>query len=282
MPELPEVEVHARRLARWTGGLEVAAVRVADFAAVRTRMSTTTADAHPDGERALRGLVGAVSAGTWRVGKRLGWRFGAAAPQLLVHLGMTGRWVRRPQAEEPPRWGRIGLVFGDTAVWFVDTRRFGCVVPLTPDQLDDAMTRDLGPDALVPLAPEALAARFAKTRSPIKVALMDQARLAGLGNIHAAEALWRARVHPATRADQVTAEGWSALAAVIPAWLAQVVRDEDGDDDVVYMTDGGADNPFAVYARADQACIRCGSAIDRAVLGGRSTFWCPTCQPPTP
>lgn len=278
MPELPEVEVHARRLDRWTRGRRVDAVHLPDPAAVRGTMSTRPSDAHPDGPALVARLVGTTSAGTVRRGKRLGWRFADPDAALLVHLGMTGRWVRRAAADEPPRFARIGLTFNGQTSWFLDSRRFGCVVPLDPATLDAAMTDGLGPDALDPLPPDELAARVGRGRTAIKHALMDQARLAGLGNIHAVEALWRARIHPGQPANRLEPAAWEALAAAIPAQLADVVRDEDGDDDVVYVSDGG-DNPFAVYGREGEACPRCGAAVARAVTGGRATFWCPGCQP---
>jgi formamidopyrimidine-DNA glycosylase len=274
MPELPEVEIARRQLARWGEGRRVREVIARDAAAIRRGLSTRPSDALPGGAEAVaRALVGATAGAPARLGKRIGWRFGEAG--LLVHLGMSGKWVRR---EEPPPHARLGLSFHDVdgAAWFVDPRRFGCVALVPADGLDAALADGLGPDAL-DAAPDGpgLAARLAGRR-PIKVALLDQARLAGVGNIHAVEALWRAGISPHTPCESLDAAAWARLAQAIPAQLRWTVEAEEADE-IAYVNEGAA-NPFAVYARAGTPCRRCGAAIASAILGGRSTFWCPACQ----
>ena len=108
--------------------------------------------------------------------------------------------------------------------------------------------------------------------------MLDQTCLAGLGNIHAAEALWRAGLHPWTPVSVVPLATWEALARAIPNQLAQALSEIPVVDSFVYVTEGG-DNPFAVYGREGQPCRRCGVAVQRALQSGRSTFWCPVCQP---
>ncbi|MEQ1567017.1 MAG: DNA-formamidopyrimidine glycosylase family protein [Myxococcota bacterium] len=275
MPELPEVEVCRRQLTRWTAGRTLLDVAVRDPAVVRGTLSTRPSDKLPDGETQVRALVGATSTAVSRYGKRLGWTFGDRA--LVAHLGMTGHWVWRAPGDEPPPSTRIGLTFDTGTAWYVDGRRFGCVVPLDAADLDATLRAGCGPDALAePLDPDTLRARVS-SRKPVKVALMEQDRLAGLGNIHAAEALFRARVSPRLRADALTADQWAALAAAIVAQLQGAVDAEDSDE-LVYVNLGGP-NPFAVYGRAGEPCPVCGTPIATDEQGGRTTYLCPTCQP---
>lgn len=273
MPELPEVEAHRRLLDRYATGRRLVDVVVVDPGAVRPRRSTRPSAG--GAAAALRPAIGGVFGPPLRIGKRLGWPVGEVG--LEVHLGMTGHWVRR-SGDEVPRFARLGLRLDDGAtLWFTDARRFGCVVPHPRDGLRDAVQAGLGPDALdAALDGPALAARF-RTPRPIKVALLDQARLAGLGNIHAVEALFLAGLHPDTPCDSIDAEGWSRLAAAIPRQLRDGLADL-GDDEIRYLSEG-AENPFRVYGRAGLPCPVCGTPVARAVRAGRTTTWCPRCQP---
>ncbi|RME28388.1 MAG: hypothetical protein D6798_02510 [Deltaproteobacteria bacterium] len=271
MPELPEVEIARRQLARRVAGRRLDEVIVRDPQAIRGDWSTRPRDALPDGPARLAALVGAEAGEPMRHGKRLGWPFPPGG--LLIHLGMSGAWV---PGEEPPH-ARVGLRFGDAVWWFRDPRRFGALIPCPAARLADRLAAGLGPDALLAALPgPALAARF-RTRAAIKVALMDQGRLAGLGNIHAAEALFRARIHPAIPANALSDDQWEALSRAIVDQLRDAI-DAQQDGELVYLTEGGP-NPFAVYGREGEPCPRCGTPIARIALGGRSTFYCPRCQP---
>lgn len=271
MPELPEVEANRRLLAPFAGR-RVTAVHLPDPTSVRPALSTRSKDA--GGAERLTSLVGAVADLPTRRGKRLGWTFGPHG--LLAHLGMTGRFVI---ADEAPRWAKVGITFDDgRSVWFVDPRRFGCVVPLSAAQVAGALAEGLGPDALdEPQSGPQLAARFETPRA-IKVALLDQDRLAGMGNIHAVEALWRAHLHPDTRCVDLDAKAWSALAKAITAQLHHGLALVEADG-IAYLSDGVITNPFEVYGRAGEPCRRCGGRIQGETRAGRSTFWCPSCQP---
>jgi len=278
MPELPEVEIARRSLARWAAGRRVEAVRVPDPGAIRTHLSTRPSDALPDGPaRLARSLVGARAEVPRRHGKRLGWAFTDPGAAVLAHLGMSGRFVHGDRTGTF-RHGRLALDLDDgTTVWFVDPRRFGGFTPIAPERLTEAIAEGLGPDALADrLSADALRERLAGRRA-IKVALLDQAKIAGVGNIQAAEVLWRARVHPEARATDLDEDAWERLAAVIPAQLERVVAAED-DGELRYLQEAWVDNPFEVYGRVDQPCPRCATPIARAVQAGRATFWCPGCQ----
>ena len=119
--------------------------------------------------------------------------------------------------------------------------------------------------------------RLAKTKRPLKIALMDQALIAGLGNIHAAEALWRAKVSPFVRADEITHAQATKLAAGIHAGIRFALDDASGAEEIVYVEEGG-DNPFHVYDRGGDPCRRCRTTIEKKTQGGRTTYWCPRCQ----
>lgn len=274
MPELPEVEVARRQLTRWGRGRAVREVLLIDPRVVAGRGSRGAAWDEGEAARALQAARGAWVVGPRR-GKRLGLRVGEGA--WCVHLGMTGRWVRQPVGAPPPRGARVGFVWDDGQVgWLVDDRRFARLNP-TPD-LERAVEEDLGPDALTPLSGSDLAARLGD-RGALKTLLMDQRRLAGLGNIHAAEALHRAGLSPFATPGDLDAADWGRLARAIHAQMEGAVAETDAEE-VAYLSDGRhVANPFQVYGRAGQPCSTCGAPIARRVQGGRSTFWCPRCQP---
>jgi formamidopyrimidine-DNA glycosylase len=273
MPELPEVEVARRQLARWAEGRVLSAVRIEDPGVVRPRWSTRPSDGLVDGAERLAPIVGVVAPAPIRHGKRLGWELGPVG--LGIHLGMTGRLMRVAGDAVPPH-GRFAVRVEGDWLWLEDSRRFGCVVPVASGSLRALLTDGLGPDALLEPPDGPGLQRACGGRRPIKVALMDQSKLAGVGNIQAVEALFLARIAPARRADTLSADEWAALARAIPAQLARTIGFTDADE-VQYVTRGG-DNPFSVYGRAEQACPRCGAPIATDRHSGRATFWCPGCQ----
>jgi formamidopyrimidine-DNA glycosylase len=277
MPELPEVEVGRRQLERWATGRSLESVHIVDRAVVRRSMSTKPSDALPDGPEQVQSLVGQTAGRPVRHGKRLGWSFGRRG--LLCHFGMTGHWIRRPTGETPPQNSRIGLGIGGATLWYVDSRRWGCVVVVESSEIEDALRSGVGPDAL----DEALGAselrKRVQSRKPIKVALMEQERLAGLGNIHAAEACFRAKVLPGKQANTLADPEWEALAPSIVDQLRFAIDAEGGGarDDFQYVNLGGP-NPFSVYARTGEPCPVCATKITSEDMSGRTTYWCPNCQ----
>jgi formamidopyrimidine-DNA glycosylase len=276
MPELPEVEAHRRRLERWGAGRRIRRVDVRDRAAIRRGTSTRPSDADPEGADRLAGLTDVVMGPVARHGKRLG--FTAGDVGVLAHLGMTGRFVWRDAATAA---ARIVLHFDDGAVSFEDTRRFGAWAVVDPRELPVRLAAGHGPDALItPLDGPALADRLGGARA-LHPALLDQARVAGIGNIHAAEALWRARIAPDRAAATLSASDWARLASEVLAQLRENVDALGDEGDVAYLSQG-AENPFAVYGRAGAPCPRCGARIVRNALGGRSVYACPACQPGDP
>jgi formamidopyrimidine-DNA glycosylase len=276
VPELPEVEHAARTIRRLALGRRVEAVALDARAARLFR---------PDGPDAFRRAVaGARLLEVARHGKQLlltlrprgGGRLGVNA-----HLGMTGLWTGGPAAP-PPRHARLSLdLDGGVRLHYDDPRMFGRL-RLVPGADFAALPEiaALGPDPVHHgLDAAGLAAGLGRTRRPVKVALLDQSLLAGVGNIHASEACWRARLDPRRRADRLAPAEVAALVRGLRASFRLALARLDGPGEVVYIEAGG-ENPFHVYDRAGARCRHpgCGGAVRRIVQAQRSTYYCPRCQ----
>lgn len=267
MPELPEVEFCRRTLERWTRGRRVTGVELIDPRSVRARREDRPSAGHPDGAARLRAVVAGVPEAPIRHGKRLLWPFGARA--LLLHLGMTGKWSR---GERPPH-AKVGLTLDDgAALWFSDPRLLGGIVPTTRAEGEPMLHEGLGPDAWHDPFPRI------RGRRAIKVALLDQSVVAGLGNLHAAEALWRAGIHPERSADDLDDRAHAGLAAGVRAQLETVLGWFGDEEHITYVEERGAPNPFPLYQRGGEPCPRCGGPIGKFTQAGRTTWWCPGCQ----
>jgi formamidopyrimidine-DNA glycosylase len=279
VPELPEVEVARRYLARFCAGRTVRRVVVHEARSVR-----------PRGAQALAGLRGARFVAFDRRGKHLLLTLvrGRAPIGLWSHLGMTGKWVRRQPDEPPPRFSRVELHLDrGEVVHYADLRLFGRLTLVErADFASIPVLAALGPDPLHDgLDGPALAARIGRSRRPLKIALMDQTAIAGLGNIQVSEALHRAGLDPRRRADTLTAVEVGRLARSILASVRQTLTRFEREvlgpraSDVRYVEEPGTPNPFRVYGRAGERCPRCRQGkIARLVQGGRATFFCPRCQ----
>jgi formamidopyrimidine-DNA glycosylase len=275
MPELPEVEFARRCWERWASKRRVTAVTASASRVLR-----------PAAPRSLQALRGAAFDSFERRGKNL--LFGARGARgrigLWSHLGMTGKWLRR-KGSELPRFSRAAVTLDDGSVLhYCDMRLFGRLGVVPGARWEEvAELRGLGPDPLVDgVDRRRLAERLGRLKTPIKVALLDQGLLAGIGNIQAVEALHRAGIDPRRPARSLTAAEVSRLAAGIRrslnATLSRFERAVGEDGDIAYVEEGAA-NPFAVYDRAGARCPRCRrGVITRIVQAGRSTFFCPRCQ----
>jgi formamidopyrimidine-DNA glycosylase len=177
---------------------------------------------------------------------------------LLVHLRMTG-WFEFSQ----PKKYRLALHAGTSSAYFADSRRFGMVELLAPAELAERLGR-LGPE---PFASDL--ATLKRTTRPVKVALLDQSLIAGIGNIYACESLWRARLNPRRRADRLRREELRRLRRGVVSALRKGINYGPRIFEV---------QEFYVYDRAGQPCRRCGALIRRFVQAQRSTFFCPVCQ----
>jgi formamidopyrimidine-DNA glycosylase len=275
MPELPEVELAARNLRRWAQGRRVLAVEW-DPAARRIFRPVPPA-------AFARAVEGARLAAVDRIGKHLLLRLERARAQVgvLAHLGMTGKWVRREEPAPPPRHSRARLRLEDGAVLhYQDPRLFGRLRVVEGARFDEVPEiAALGPDPLTEgIDPAVLGEGLARSRLPVKVRLLDQSLLPGVGNIHASEACFRARIDPRRPARAVAPREVKALARAVLASFRMTLEAEDGPE-ITYVEEPGAANPFLVYAREGERCPRCRRArLRRIVQAQRSTFFCPACQ----
>ncbi len=273
MPELPEVEIVRRKLAPVLEGATIEHAEIVDPRLTRPVEPAEVAEA----------LVGETIASVERRGKYLLWRL-ASGRTLVVHLRMTGSFRHAPAGELPVDAHRRARLELDTGVelGYRDVRRFGTWELLDPDHLRPYFTGRLGPE---PLAGSFSAARLgalaAGRRLPVKSFLLDQRRLAGVGNIYADEALWRSRIHPRRPAGELDPDELARLHRSVRAALRRGVELQ-GSTLREYTTPDGESgrmqHEFRVYGRTGEPCDRCGTAIERTVVGGRGTWFCPTCQ----
>ncbi|MFT3787221.1 MAG: bifunctional DNA-formamidopyrimidine glycosylase/DNA-(apurinic or apyrimidinic site) lyase [Tepidisphaeraceae bacterium] len=196
--------------------------------------------------------------------------------RFFIHLGMTGQLkVVEAERERQPHTHLIAPLDDGRELRFVDPRRFGEI-----RWLSDGDHRDLGPEPLTMRA-TVFGRQLARTRRAIKTALLDQKLVAGIGNIYADEALFAARIHPLRVASALSAVEVRTLSRAIKRTLSRAIR-AGGSTLRDYVDATGAAGSFQklhrVYDRAGQKCIRCRSTIERIVLGGRSTCFCPSCQ----
>jgi formamidopyrimidine-DNA glycosylase len=273
MPELPEVETVARSLRPHLVGRRVLGVetsglplrRAVDAEALRAATKGARFDAV---ERRAKYLLLGLSRGH----------------VVVAHLGMTGRFIVAPQAT--PRPQHTHVVFrldGEEELRYVDARRFGVLGVVPRARLDESPElAAVGVDPLTEAFTAAwLTAELAGSRRDVKQFLLDQGRVAGLGNIYVSEALHVAGISPRRRADQVGPLRAGRLHAAIRNVLVAAVerrgttlRDYvDADGEL-----GDNQNHLAVYGREGEPCRRCGGRVKRLVQGARSTFYCPGCQ----
>jgi formamidopyrimidine-DNA glycosylase len=260
MPELPEVEAALEFLRTRVRGRAIARVRLL-HPALQRRLT----------QAQLRALEGARIARVERRGKHqlLHLEDGRV---LHAHFRMNGDWALADTAAPLPRFARAAIDLDDaTSVIFVDSRALG-TIDLHPAGVD--LDLGLGPDAADPeWTAEQLADELARRRGPIKPALLDQRLVAGLGNIYAAESLWRARISPFSPCNAIPRARVVALRKAIAAVLQRATGSRYTDDDTVTLD---------VYDRESLPCRRCRTPIERAVQAGRSTYFCPSCQPREP
>lgn len=261
MPELPEVEAARRLLERVARGRTIDRLQLL-HPALRKRLSP----------RAARSLHGARIQGVERRGKHqlLHLDDGRA---LHVHFRMSGDW-KSGSADHPlPRHARAVLRFSDgTRLALVDPRALSTV---TLHDTGDAALPALGLEPMDPaLTISTLGTALSTRRAPIKPVLLDQRVVAGLGNIYAAEALWRARIDPRAPASSLGPARRTRLLEAMREVMARALRDP-----ARYSADDGSTR-FDVYDREGCPCPRCGGSIRRITQAGRSTYYCPRCQRP--
>jgi len=273
MPELPEVETVRAQLEPVLTGRRFERVEIRDPRLVRPYEPAEVA-AELEGER-----VAAVE----RRGKYLIVRF-ESDRVLLIHLRMTGSLRHSGDGldEDPHRRAVVKLDDGSD-VAYRDVRRFGTWLVLEPGELAPYLATRVGDEPLDALFTAArLGERLAKRRAPIKAALLDQRTLAGMGNIYVDEALWRARINPLRPAESLDRKELQRLHKAIRATLEAGIARQGSTLRDYALPDGSSgsmQDEFKVYGRGGEPCDRCGTPIAKTRLGGRGTWFCPTCQP---
>jgi formamidopyrimidine-DNA glycosylase len=270
VPELPEVETIARGLAKAVTGKTIAAVTVA-------MRKVAVAPQGVSFESALAG-DGVVSVG--RRGKYVTIDL-SSGRRLVVHLRMTGRLIVQSSGySEPYPYTHVVLAFTDgSRLSFADVRQFGRMRLLAAGDPWDA---DGGVEPLSEgFTSEAFVSMLDGRRTRIKSFLLDQSRIAGVGNIYACEALWEAGIRPSRPACKISKPARRRLHDAIRHVLTRSIeaRGTSVDDYVdAEGLKGGFQNQLAVYGRLGEPCPRCGKPIVRTVIGQRGTWWCRGCQ----
>jgi formamidopyrimidine-DNA glycosylase len=269
MPELPEVETIKNELAPCVVGRRIVRVELPWEGIVREPTAT---------ELCAR-LTGRQITDISRRGKYL--FFGLKdAETLVIHLKMSGALLLKPANAGGEKYIRAILYLDNgTAVFFRDPRKFGRMW-LIADCGD--ITDGLGPEPLEPgFTAIVLAKRLERHTAPIKAALLDQGLIAGIGNMYADEALFEARLHPLQRANSLSPDGLSRLYRAIRFVLEAGIKNKGASVINYYRPDGNpgsAHLEFRVAHRGGKSCPLCGTPIERIVVRGRGSYFCPRCQ----
>ena len=279
MPELPEVETMRRGIARIVGR------RIASVAFPRSRVRPISVEPRPATVTAR--LVGRTVAGVHRRGKRIVIEIAPGSGDerrwLAIEPRMTGLMLL--VAPPSPEHVRMAVEFAGCRgpLLFWDPRGLGTVRLFDDAGLERACgPHRHGPDGLV-VAGDELAATLGRSRRAVKVALLDQRAVAGIGNIYAAEILFRCGLDPRSRCRRLTRDHWRRIADETRRVLAEAVRHEGSSiGDETYRTADSRAGRFQkrhrVYGREGKPCGGCGGEIVRIVQAQRATFFCPTCQ----
>jgi formamidopyrimidine-DNA glycosylase len=278
MPELPEVETVVRGLRAALPGRRILSVRLGQT------------DFIDDPAALGEHLPGRQIIAVERIGKFICVelaRRGELAPEsaadlhLLVHLGMTGRLaVRSPNEPVVPHTHGFFELDDGNELRYTDIRRFGRILLVPSAGLPEFQSR-LGHDALFVSARE-FSRQVQRRRTRIKAFLLDQKALRGMGNIYADESMWRARIHPARLAANLNAAEIARLHQAMRQVLRAAIK--LGGSSISDFLDaegkpGSYQMRHRVYGREGEKCFRCGAAIQRIIVAGRSSHFCPRCQP---
>ena len=273
MPELPEVETMVRGIRPHLEGRTIAAVEPCECPCKPIQMS-------PDWGTLRSLAVGEPIVRVWRRAKRVVLTLGSDA-RFVIEPRMTGLML----VADPPDAGHLRVRWtldDDSELLFWDRRGLGTVRLYAPGEMDAALRAKLGPDALE-ITPEQWRSGLSRTQRHVKVAMLDQKLVAGIGNLYASEILHRCRIDPRTPAARIGPRRIERLHAATQEVLHEAIRYEgstlgDGTYRNALNQDGSYQNAHRVYARDGEPCLECGRPIERIVQAQRSTFFCRRCQ----
>jgi formamidopyrimidine-DNA glycosylase len=269
VPELPEVESVRLSLAPTLEGRTLVGVRIIDPRVTRPL----------DPREVQRELTGERIEAVDRRGKYLILRF-ESGRALLIHLRMTGGFLS--SLHDGPHIRAIVTLDDGSTISYRDVRRFGTWLLLEPDEVETYLDARVGPEPLAAgYRARDLAEKLVTRRAPVKAALLDQRTVAGIGNIYADEALWRARIHPLRPASDLQPEEVKALHRAVRAALRRGLARQGStlrDYRLPNGEPGSMQDEFKVYGRWGDPCERCGTPIDKIRVAGRGTWYCPSCQ----
>ena len=277
MPEMPEVEILARHLRPLLRGKTIRSVTVRRERVLR-----------PTPPRLFeKTLAGAMFKNLTRRGKYLLFELqpknAKGTLRVLGHLGMTGRMFAAKKNETLPTHAAVVFDLGDRNFIYEDVRYFGRMT------LDLSAMEKLGPEPSE-VSPESFAQSLKHSRQAIKVKLLDQSLIAGVGNIYASEALYRARLSPKLSANRLTAVQAKKLLRAIREVLRDAIKfgstipmkKTSGKSDALFYFDDAEgsfyERRLRVYDRVGKPCRNCGGKIERITQAARSTYFCPRCQ----
>ena len=268
MPELPEVETIKNELSPHIIGRSISGVTLLWEKMLR----------QPSPEEFCTRIQGKKITGLARRGKYLIFRL-ESGDSLIIHLKMSGSLILG--GDSPPRYTRAVIHLDNGAsIFFRDPRKFG-KIQLVEDE--SSVTKKLGPEPLEPVfTPEILAEKLKKRKAPIKAVLIDQALIAGIGNMYADEALFAAKINPSRSADSLSLAEINRLYKANQMVLRDAI-DSKGASVSTYFRPGGemgsAHSHFKVAHQKGKACPICGTPIERIPIRQRGSYYCPRCQP---
>lgn len=260
MPELGEVEIVRRNLEKWWVNQSAKQIVILDgevFSSGQERFETTMAQ---------------VAAKAGRRGKYLFVTFDNKNV-IVFHFRMTGKITL--EASPNTRFTRVAWQVDDGWLCFKDARRLGHIDVFSAEEFQNYQPIErMGPE---PFDITGAQLRERAGKRILKSALMDQSVIAGVGNIAVSEVFWRLRIAPDILASQLTDDQWDDLASGLSDFFSEVIE-SDAADEIEYVNQGGP-NTFDVYGRLGEPCPRCGAVIARLKISGRSSYYCPVCQP---
>lgn len=274
MPELPEVETIRQDLEEELKDFRVDSIQTTFLPMVKPTLTIVR-----------EGIVGKTIKDFKRKGKLLIVNFRDGTKHLLFHLKLTGRLLVRNEKDKQDPFTRVIFRLSKNGksreLRFTDVRKFGFLKVVGEEELRK-MLAAMGPEPLNDLNLEGFKKILQKSRRPVKVVLMDQGLISGVGNIYANEALFLAKIHPRTQSDKIAVEKVANLYSALIKVLEEGIEYRGASDNTyrdAHGEKGHFQEHFRVYGKKGENCLVCGEKIKRIELGQRGTFYCPSCQP---